>query len=307
AWLGRLLPWPSTLQASFAWIQGWSCSGAAQSFSTTLFSQWTVWVQLVREGPQRLSGADFVWQTLRAWWVLGCSHCATWPLFRALESQRAAFVAAHPAQARLLPDLLALGVALCWLVLVFLLIGLSLRRLRRRLWHRPEVLFFPDKTGAHVTRICSLMATSKRRVWLAMFTLTNDTLSDELLRAHRRGLDVRVILDDEQCQALGADAQRLLDAGVPLVTDGHWARMHHKFALLDGLVLNGSFNWTKQASVANWENLCVLRDSAVVQPFDREFRRMWWEFQAKSKGSRNQQVVSRKRDATPPPKARSQN
>lgn len=40
-----------------------------------------------------------------------------------------------------------------------------------------------------------------------MFTLTDDVLSQEILNAWERGVDVKVILDDEQCNVLGADAE----------------------------------------------------------------------------------------------------
>merc|ERR1712110_1330555 len=119
---------------------------------------------------------------------------------------------------------------------------------------RVEVLFFPDKDGEHVARICQYVASARRRVWLAMFTLTDDDLSNELLRAHARGVDVRIIADDEQSKCDGADVIRLADAGVPATIDCSRARMHHKFVVLDETVLSGSFNWTRQASRINFEN-----------------------------------------------------
>ena len=55
---------------------------------------------------------------------------------------------------------------------------------------------------------------------------------------------------------------------MPLL-DADGARMHHKFVLLDACVLTGNFNWSKQASMRNWENLCILRGLVAVSPFDR--------------------------------------
>ena len=126
-----------------------------------------------------------------------------------------------------------------------------------------------------------------------MFTLTDDMLSQEIMNALARKVDVRVILDDEQCSVPGADAKKLSEHGVPLLLDSSPARMHHKFAILDDCVLTGSFNWTKQASMSNWENLCILRDPAAVKPFVLEFQSLWNDFK------RREESRPRKRDATP--------
>merc|ERR1719433_971500 len=49
-----------------------------------------------------------------------------------------------------------------------------------------DVMFFPDKSGRNVARICREFARSRRRLWLAVFTLTDDVVSTEVLKAHAR-------------------------------------------------------------------------------------------------------------------------
>lgn len=119
----------------------------------------------------------------------------------------------------------------------------------------------------------------------------------------------QVILDDEQYAVLGADGARLVEKGVPVVLDAHEARMHHKFAVLDDCVVTGSFNWTKQASMSNWENLCILRDPLAVSPFAMEFQKLWRAFTDRTdRGLRGRDIrmpspkgaVHRKRYGTPP-------
>ena len=116
-------------------------------------------------------------------------------------------------------------------------------------------------------------------------------------------------MDDEQCAVLGADGARLVEKGVPVLLDAHEARMHHKFAVLDDCVLTGSFNWTKQASMSNWENLCILRDPLAVSPFAMEFQKLWRAFGDRDlRGLRGRDIqmpspkgaVHRKRYGTPP-------
>lgn len=201
-----------------------------------------------------------------------------------LEMKLRSFLEAYPRHANLMPDLWGLLSVACWLLMICLL----LRHLRTRLATAPEVLFFPDASGTHVRHLCHLLRSTRRRMWIAMFTLTDDVLSEEVLKAWQRGVDVRVIMDDEQCNALGSDAAKLSRHGVPLLMDDSPARMHHKFAVLDACVLTGSFNWTKQASTSNWENLCILRDPQAISPFAAEFQRLWRHF-----------PHARKRDRTP--------
>jgi len=231
-------------------------------------------------------------------WRRACSQ--------AMEGWRSGFVEAFPAHAPLLPSTDLLPATFAWLLLASFLASRGARLLYgccRRRRSSPEVIFFPDKTGRHVARICKELASTRRRLFLAMFTLTDDVLSAEVLRAHARGVDVRIIVDDEQSEALGSDVQRLFEAGVPVVLDDSPARMHHKFAVLDNVVLSGSFNWTRQASRANCENLCFMRDSAMVEAFSSEFSRLWREFRRRgrkpSRGAGKNSAGRRKRDGTP--------
>lgn len=52
--------------------------------------------------------------------------------------------------------------------------------------------------------------------------------------------------------------------------------MHHKFLVADNEILvNGSFNWTNQAVMGNFENLVITSENNLVNPFVEEFQRLW--------------------------------
>lgn len=232
---------------------------------------------------------DFAFSSVTSW----SSFMNSLELY--MRQKGAEFLKLHPEYAQLLPDSFSVFSLLMWLLALSFLFGHIFLALRSRLRCNPEVLFFPDSSGVHVRHICHMLRSARRRMWIAMFTLTDDVLSQEILNAWARNVDVKVILDDEQCHALGSDASKLSQFGVPLLLDSSPARMHHKFAVLDDCVLTGSFNWTKQASMSNWENLCILREPAAVKPFAREFQSLWHDFTR-----REQSFPTRKRDGTPP-------
>ena len=52
--------------------------------------------------------------------------------------------------------------------------------------------------------------------------------------------------------------------------------MHHKFAVVDRrLLINGSFNWTRNAVLGNSENLVITNSTSVTRLFNEEFDKLW--------------------------------
>ncbi|UPT74633.1 MAG: phospholipase D-like domain-containing protein [Elusimicrobiota bacterium] len=123
---------------------------------------------------------------------------------------------------------------------------------------------------------------------LALYDLKLAEAADAILRAHRRGVKVRLIYDMGHAKppsdpAAGGGASpeysSLVAAGVPvrlLKGGGSFGIMHHKFALLDGeLLITGSFNWTRAADEKNFENMVFKTDAALIEGFTRCWNWMW--------------------------------
>ena len=121
---------------------------------------------------------------------------------------------------------------------------------------------------------------AKKSIDLAIFSFTNDDLANEILAAHKRGVKVRIITDDEAMKGKGADAQRMSDAGIPCRTDDQIQyHMHNKFMIVDSLFLiTGSFNWTFQAGKSNQENIVVVDGEYYITKYNEEFNKLWGQF-----------------------------
>ncbi|MCB9785363.1 MAG: DUF1669 domain-containing protein [Deltaproteobacteria bacterium] len=142
---------------------------------------------------------------------------------------------------------------------------------------RAEAWFSPGPDP--IARLQSLIERAAHSIEVCVFALTDDRLTTPLLQAHRRGLRVRVLTDDDKAFDLGADAARLESAGIPLRTDRSPHHMHHKFAIFDATTLaTGSYNWTRSASDSNQETLIILEDRRLVTRFQEEFERLWLSF-----------------------------
>jgi phosphatidylserine/phosphatidylglycerophosphate/cardiolipin synthase-like enzyme len=102
-----------------------------------------------------------------------------------------------------------------------------------------------------------------------------------VLAAHRRGVAVRLITDNDKVFDNGSDVIALQRAGVPVRVDQSAAHMHHKFALFDQRwLLNGSYNWTRSAATENEENLVLCNDPALLRQFAQAFDALWEQLAA---------------------------
>lgn len=111
---------------------------------------------------------------------------------------------------------------------------------------------------------------------VCVFSLTLNELADALRAAHRRGVRVRLITDDDQSEARGSDVVSLGKDGIDVRMDNSKAHMHHKFAIVDGRVLlNGSFNWTRSAVLDNREAVCLVQSTSLCGIYAAEFDCMW--------------------------------
>jgi hypothetical protein len=141
-----------------------------------------------------------------------------------------------------------------------------------------EALFFPSETNEQ--RLVQQLNTAQHSLLVCVFTITNNALRDAVIRAHDRGVQVRVISDDECMNQQGSDIYDMKAYGIPCKSDTDpAAHMHNKFVVIDSQVLiTGSFNWTVAASNRNQENLVFLYDTDLSQRYTEEFDRLWESF-----------------------------
>jgi mitochondrial cardiolipin hydrolase len=137
-----------------------------------------------------------------------------------------------------------------------------------------EAFFSPGE--ACLQRIIARLTNARRSADVCVFTITDDRISSAILAAHKRGVKVRIITDNDKAYDPGSDVPRFVQAGIPLKVDQTPFHMHHKFAILDGVrLINGSYNWTRSAAEQNEENVTDTGDPKVIALFQKEFDQLW--------------------------------
>jgi phosphatidylserine/phosphatidylglycerophosphate/cardiolipin synthase-like enzyme len=127
--------------------------------------------------------------------------------------------------------------------------------------------------------LLGLIQGAHKSLQICVFTISENKLREALLDAHNRGVQVRIITDNDKAEDKGSDIDWLEQKGVPVRVDRTRHHMHHKFVIADSKqIATGSFNWTKSASLYNHENILLLNDETVIRDFAEEFERLWGKF-----------------------------
>jgi len=145
-------------------------------------------------------------------------------------------------------------------------------------------------------RIIDAIDVANTSIRVAMYIFSYDPFHQALIRAHRRGVTVRVFVDERLI--LKNSMSHLESAGIAvryfqrlnqsqgLDTD---FIMHHKFCIIDGaqhgdndvdgdgsgLFIGGSLNWSNNSLTKNCENVLFAHKSKIIQLYKTEFDLLW--------------------------------
>lgn len=135
--------------------------------------------------------------------------------------------------------------------------------------------YFSPKRGTAETLI-GFIDRCEKTIDAAVYSLTHDDIAASLIRAHERGVKVRILTDKTQAGSRYADDELLESAGIELLRDIKTGSMHNKFIIGDGnAVGTGSFNWSMSADQRNAENFVIIRLRYTIQEFQDEFDYLW--------------------------------
>lgn len=131
-----------------------------------------------------------------------------------------------------------------------------------------SLCFVPDGASCQ-TMLIDAINDSRQSLLIQAYSFTSPPIAEAVVKAHKRGVDVRVIVDQSQVGDKYTSATFLKNAGIPVVVDSDPAIAHNKVMIFDQqAVFTGSFNFTRSAQSRNTENGIIIRgDSAIVKSY----------------------------------------
>ncbi len=130
-----------------------------------------------------------------------------------------------------------------------------------------QVCFTP--TQRCTDSIVAAIGQAKKQVLVQAYSFTSVPIAKALIKAHRQGVEVKVILDKSQYRQRGFSSAKLLtDYHLPVWLDVEPAIAHSKVMIIDSkVVITGSFNFTKAAEERNAENVILITDTHLAQQY----------------------------------------
>jgi len=98
-----------------------------------------------------------------------------------------------------------------------------------------------------------------------------------LASAYQRGVDVKVIVDDETYKSYPQTIEFLKSHEIPVKLDEKSSkRTHAKIIIIDGkIVFIGSHNWTESALTYNHEASVLINSQEIAKAFEEYFQNIW--------------------------------
>ncbi len=120
-------------------------------------------------------------------------------------------------------------------------------------------------------------AKAKGSIRVLAYSFTSAPIAQALLDAHKKGVDVKVVVDESQKSEKYTSATFLANSGIPVRIDSKHAITHNTVIIVDGVTVEtGSFNYTKAAEEKNAENVLVnWNNPKLAEVYAKEWQKHW--------------------------------
>jgi phosphatidylserine/phosphatidylglycerophosphate/cardiolipin synthase-like enzyme len=133
-------------------------------------------------------------------------------------------------------------------------------------------------TGGVDGPLVEALDAARLRIDVAAYSLSLNSVRNALIRAHDRGVNVRVVMESTNMDK--SDPQIMIKAGIPIIGDNMNGLMHDKFIVIDrSEVWMGSMNFTDNGAYDDNNNLFRIRSKKMAENYSKEFEEMFVDSQ----------------------------
>jgi phosphatidylserine/phosphatidylglycerophosphate/cardiolipin synthase-like enzyme len=132
----------------------------------------------------------------------------------------------------------------------------------------------PQGTGGVDGPLVDAIDGGRLSIDVAAYSLSLNSVRNALLRAHDRGVTVRVVMESTNMDR--SDPQIMIEAGIPIIGDNRQGLMHDKFLVIDkSEVWLGAMNFTDSGTYEDNNNLMRIHSTKIAENYSVEFNEMF--------------------------------
>lgn len=138
-------------------------------------------------------------------------------------------------------------------------------------------VFFSPQDKVITSQVVPLVNKAQEYIYIPAFLVTHKTLTNALIEANNRGVDVRIIVDATNTGTRNSTFKILRSANIPVKVENYAGKMHTKSIIIDNKYLViGSANFSNSGENKNDENVLIIESHRMAK-FYRDFFLYLWQ------------------------------
>lgn len=138
-----------------------------------------------------------------------------------------------------------------------------------------RISFSPQDKGIE-NLVLPLINKAQDYIYIPTFVLTEKRVTEALIKAKERGVDVKIIMDALNSSMKHSKIKELRQAGIPVKSENYAGKMHSKSIIVDNkYTIIGSMNFSNSGENYNDENFVLVEDSEIATNYKDFFEYQW--------------------------------
>lgn len=117
---------------------------------------------------------------------------------------------------------------------------------------------------------------AQKSVYIPVFVITHNAISNSIIAAKSRGVDVRIIVDANSAFTINTKLKFLRQNKIPVKVENYAGKLHSKSIIIDDkYLIAGSMNFSNSGENKNDENVLIIEDEKLAKIYKNYFLYLW--------------------------------
>lgn len=137
-------------------------------------------------------------------------------------------------------------------------------------------VFFSPQDKSITNAVLPVINGAKQYIYIPAFVLTDKKVTEALIKAKSRGVDVKIIIDALNASVQHTKHKELRAGGILVKTENYAGKMHSKSMIVDDkYTIIGSMNFSYSGENKNDENLLLIQNPEITKKYKEFFLYQW--------------------------------